>query len=73
MLQKHLRGKFYAGLETREGFLEEVTYEFYLNHVLDQVGYRMAWRSRERGRDAEFQTAVSTKDHHEGPQGVLVH
>lgn len=29
VLQKHRREKFYAGLETREGFLEEVTYELH--------------------------------------------
>lgn len=52
VLQKHLRGKFYAGLGTKEGFLEGVTYELYLNHVLEQVRYRMVWRSRERERDA---------------------
>lgn len=40
MLEKHLREKFLAGLGIREDFLEEVTFELYLNHMLDQVRYR---------------------------------
>lgn len=49
-----------------------MTYELHLNHVLDQVRYRMVYRSRKRERDTQIWVTISAKAHSDRQHDMLV-
>lgn len=65
VLERHLRGKFYAGLGTREASWKRQL-KLYLNHVLNQVRYRMVWKRHIASDHGE------SKAHSEGQHGMLI-